>query len=429
MNITSMVIDRPNSIYSTKRERLKEIGIEKFSREISIFFKEAKNVHGIIGQNLVSTVNCLITNKSISRLNKENDILFDKTVYMCDIDFPSGLSLEVIKQNIDKFLDSATIAPTFAFSNSHIEKRDGSYVDLGLTIVNLDIHDESSCGLIEFSEKTPEREKYTDIIHKNDFNPKYYNFLDSQLDDLECDKTRTGNIDDFRDMETKIVYNTFGAESVDTFVDGEQIPGIYVGKRVLMLSELIKQVFNKCLFSPIENITFSYDTEVRKATIHELKSYSTFNRHNAYLKKTTSELLETLISDCCERFANECGEHVKLICGLDKNFLITDAYFYSDNRRVRITKPMYKLFGEFAMNSEEFINDVELNSDIVKSDMLDQVMKSRGLLESAKTIANTICMIDNYTRQIKFAIEERANNIQNQISGVVTRMIDDKTKD
>ena len=150
-----MVIDRPNSIYATKREKLKEIGIEKFSREISIFFKEAKNIQGVVGHNLVSTINCLITNKSISYLNSEKDTLFNKTTYMCDIEFPSGLSLDIIKKNIDKFLDSATIIPTFAFSNSHIERQDGSYVDLGLTIVNLDLHDESSCGLIEFCEKTP----------------------------------------------------------------------------------------------------------------------------------------------------------------------------------------------------------------------------------------------------------------------------------
>lgn len=428
MNITSMVIDRPNSIYATKREKLKEIGIEKFSREISIFFKEAKNIQGVVGHNLVSTINCLITNKSISYLNSEKDTLFNKTTYMCDIEFPSGLSLDIIKKNIDKFLDSATIIPTFAFSNSHIEKQDGSYVDLGLTIVNLDLHDESSCGLIEFCEKTPETEKYKDIIYKNDYNPKYYNFLDSQLDDLECDKTRSGSIDDFRDLETKIIYNTFGAESVDTFINGSQVPGIYVGKRVLMISEFMRQVFNKCLFSPIETITFTYDTMYREVSIIELKSYSTFNKNNSYLKKSANELIEKIITECCEKFADECKESVKYVCGLDKNFLIIDAYFHSDNRLVRITKPMYKLFGEFAMNSENFINEVESTGDLAKSDMIDQIMKSRGLLESAKSIANAICMIDGYTQQIKMAIEERTSNIQQQISGVVTRMIDDKTE-
>lgn len=428
MNITSIVIDRPNSIYATKREKLKEIGIEKFSREISIFFKEAKNIQGVVGHNLVSTINCLITNKSISYLNGEKDTLFNKTTYMCDIEFPSGLSLDIIKKNIDKFLDSATIIPTFAFSNSHIEKQDGSYVDLGLTIVNLDLHDESSCGLIELCEKTPETEKYKDVIYKNDYNPKYYNFLDSQLDDLECDKTRSGSIDDFRDLETKIVYNTFGTESVDTFIHGSQVPGIYVGKRVLMISEFMRQVFNKCLFSPIESITFIYDTTYREVSIIELKSYSTFNKNNSYLKKSANELIEKIITECCEKFADECKESVKYVCGLDKNFLIVDAHFYSDDRLVRITKPMYKLFGEFAINSESFINEVESTGDLAKADMIDQIMSSKGLLESAKSIANAICMIDGYTQQIRMAIEERTSNIQQQISGVVTRMIDDKTE-
>jgi hypothetical protein len=159
-----------------------------------------------------------------------------------------------------------------------------------------------------------------------------------------------------------------------------------------------------------------------------LKSYSTFNKNNSYLKKSANELIEKIITECCEKFADECKESVKYVCGLDKNFLIIDAHFYSDNRLVRITKPMYKLFGEFAMNSESFINEVESTGDLAKADMIDQIMNSKGLLESAKSIANAICMIDGYTQQIRMAIEERTSNIQQQISGVVTRMIDDKTE-
>lgn len=436
MNITSKVFENPNDVYRTKKERFEKLGIEKFGREISIFYKETKNLYGISNQNLITKIGCLITNKSISKLETDdihNEYLFNKTVYMCDVELVRSVSSESLKRNPDKFLDMVKVTPTYAFSNSHIERIDtDEYIDLGVTMVNIDLKNISAFGKIEFSGKVDD--KYQRILDKFIYNPKFYNHIDVQYDDIDNRDSYTGSLDEFKDSETKIIYNTFGSESVDNFVNGVPQKGIYVGKRVISISDFIKDVFNKKLFTPFENLEFIYNSDHEITTenfnLTKLKTYSTFSKGagSKYIEDSIKNLIPKLI-DICKKLCHECGEDLRLVCGLDKNFLIIDVYFYSDDRMVRITKPTYKLYGEFALSSEDFIDSVEINGEIVKSDMLESLHKTAGLLEFAKTTANTICLVDNYTRQLKMILEERAQSISDQISGVVSRARIENTKE
>ena len=69
-----------------------------------------------------------------------------------------------------------------------------------------------------------------------------------------------------------------------------------------------------------------------------------------------------------------------------------------------------------------------MNGEMVKSDMLETLHSTAGLLEFAKTAADTICLVDNYTRQLKMILEERSQSISDQISGVVSRARIENTK-
>lgn len=433
MNITSLTFENQSNRFKTKKDQLKKLGIEQFNREISIFYKQNKNTNGIVGHDLITKIGCLITNKSISKIETDkihDEYLFNKTVYMCDIELPMKVASSSLKEHIDKYLDMAKVTPTYAFSNSHIENiKDGTYVDLGLTIVNIDLLNASNFGKIEFMKDIDP--KYREILNEFIYNPKFYNHLDVNSDNVYDSNNYIGDLEDFKDCETKIVYNTFGSESVDNFVRGVAQDGIYVGKRVIAISELIKDVFNKKLFSPFEELEFVYEKAVNEENINltRLKTYSTFSKTagSKYIEDSIMDLVPKL-SDISQKLQSECNENLKLICGLTRHFLFIDVYFYSDQRTIRITKPVYKLYGEFALSSEDFINNVETESEFVKTDMLDTLHKSAGALDFTKRIADTICLVDNYTNQLKMLIEERSQSITDQIGGIVSRARIENTK-
>ena len=80
---------------------------------------------------------------------------------------------------------------------------------------------------------------------------------------------------------------------------------------------------------------------------------------------------------------------------------------------------MYKLYGEFALNSEQIANEIDLNSDIIKSDMLETSVKNMLSLESARNIAGMINLIDSHTHQLKMMLEDSKSRIVETISEVI----------
>ena len=77
---------------------LKELGFKDVKREITLFFIENKNVHNIINNNMVTSINATITNYSIHDTFSNNKELmyrmFTKTIYWCEVEFPGHISLK-----------------------------------------------------------------------------------------------------------------------------------------------------------------------------------------------------------------------------------------------------------------------------------------------------------------------------------------------
>lgn len=411
MNMTTTIIDRPNynKRMSTKKETLKDLGIHGYSRLINIFFKENKNTNGIIDHNLVTKIGCLITNKCIFDItvNDLNKKVYQKTVYLCDIEIPSSCSMQTIKDNMNKFIGSAQVIPYYGFSNAVIEGDDGKFVDMGLSMVDLSLVDKSSFGIINFSKDTDER--YKDIIYGNEFNPKYYCILDNRANQ-EYEKDRSGTIDEFVDGSTKIIYNTFGNEKVDNFINNDELTGIYINKRTIAISEFMKSFFSKFLFTCIEEFEFKTETSSSISLIPtNIKTFASFSKDISvyYLTMLTEDTIKQI-----EILEKELNEPFKLICGISNNFIIIDVYFINDGKRVRITKPMYKMYGEFALSSEDITSEINSQSEYVRENLLEQSVNSPNALANPNSIIELIGYVNSFTNILKTAIESNGDNIR-----------------
>lgn len=415
MNMSG-VVDRVNysKNLSTKKEMLKDLGIKKYSRTVNLFFKENKNSNGIIGHNLVSKVGCLITNKCIFELEPTKDgvgkTAYQKTVYLCDVEFPNSFSMDAIKADMSKFIGSATIEPTYAFSNAVVHLDNGTFFDMGLSMVDLSLKDNSTFGIINFSKDLDPESKQ--IIYGNEFNPKYYCILDARANE-ELEKDRSGNIEDFVDSSTKIIYNTFGNEAVDNFINNEQLTGIYINKRTIAISEFMKLFFNRYLFTGIED--FEFQSETTSAIALVPKKITTF----APFSKNVNEYYVSMLVDgtinCIETLEKELKEPFKIICGISNNFIIADVCFLNDNKSIRITKPLYKMYGEFALNSEIISEEIDNQSEIIKTDMLEQSIHSQTLLNNPEAVNELIGYIDSQTEALKLMIEENGERARQLI--------------
>ena len=416
MNVTGAVVDRPNynKHLSTKKEILKDLGIQKYSRSINLFFKENKNVNGVIGHNLVSKVGCLITNKCVFELeptkNNVGKTAYQKTVYLCNVEFPNSFSMDAIKADMSKFIGSATIEPTYAFSNSVVHLDDGTYFDMGLSMIDLSLKDSSTFGIVNFSKDLDPESK--EIIYGNEFNPKYYCILDARAN-CELEKSRSGNIEDFVDSSTKIIYNTFGNEAVDNFINNEQLTGIYINKRTIAISEFMKLFFNRYLFTGIED--FEFKTETTSAIALIPKKITTFAPFSKDVNEHYLSMLVDGTINCIEVLEKELKEPFKLICGISNNFIIADVYFFNDDETVRITKPLYKMYGEFALNTEIISEEIDSHAELIKMDMLEQSYRSQTLLNNPEAIQELIGIVDSLTEALKLMIEENGEKARQLI--------------
>ena len=128
MNINSTIFER-NRFCSDDGDILKNMGFIDYRREITLFLKENKNTNGITGHNLVTKINGLVTNYSIFHDHKLNNRLFTKTTYVCEVEFPNNITIDMLKRNIDSFVSVAMINPIHAFTNAYLVESNGNIRD------------------------------------------------------------------------------------------------------------------------------------------------------------------------------------------------------------------------------------------------------------------------------------------------------------
>ena len=408
---------RNNLSLDSECKALSEIGFEKYFRKINIFMKEKRNVYNIPNNNIIENVGCLITN--ISKEIFDSGVLYNKTVYLCDLELPSNVASKV---DFKMCLDKCIVRPMYAFTYNIIEKSDGKFIDLGLSLVDLTINDRSSFGVINFSiEEFP---MYKELIYREDYNPKFYSRRHMEMEGYSRQDGRIMPIEDIVDSKTKIIFNKSNIDSVVGFKHNERQTGVFVDKETLLLNDYMSDFFASFLFMPFEQIEFVYDTRLdRKLNITTLTTFLKFNQN-------TSDAFVTELLDRIEEKIGDIKEKISsdfyLITRVSDQFMMCDLHLFRDSREIRMTKPLHRQYCEYAIDSEMIVNDIEYSGEIAKLDYIDKSIKELGF---TKDVTSAINAIENATQSLTMLVESTKQEMKNKfIEGSYNNYIDDNYK-
>ena len=397
MNITKEVIDRPQEKEkneSTKSEILRNLGILSCKRTIDIFIKEANNINNIVGHNLAIRTQCIITNYSISKL--ENNKVYNKTVYTCDIDFPNYINAETIKTNLIPILKSATITPIYAFSISHLEKPNGEYENFGLTMI--DIHDSLSntFGIVNFSNYTAENPIFKELIYGNCYNPKYYTNIEAK-ELHRISESRSGNINDFIDKNTTIYCNPIDKEIIDTYVNDEKQTQLYIDNKTIETPHLLLNLFSKLLFTSLDCLEFIYNSSDNSSPLM-IKRVGYFTKFNSNFENECLDEIYDIINKCMDEYKNKIKEKFYLMYTLNEHMSYAEVIF-NNGKRINIKVPIEKLYCEYSLDNEMMMNCIEYDKENNKEYYLEYTMKDKengASIPGLAAINNMTTMIENY---------------------------------
>lgn len=427
MNITTSVVERNKNLKDQiNREGLMKeaVGINYYKRIISIYPSVSKNIHNIDGNNVLLSSKCMIINYSISQNQKiPNAILFNKTTYICDLNFPGNITPEMLMMpDISKILSNASIEPIYAFNNPHYEKSDNKYVDLGLTMV--DLNSIGDYGVINFSQNNnDERRDYIrDIVTPEYFNPKLYIPQEKEFGDNNC--TKNGVITDFIDNHTSIIKDVHNYKrNIKVYKNGIERTDRVINKRTLKTNELLLDIFSDIIFLPIEDLDMIIDTV--GGVNYNIRKFTTFKRFNNeinkyYYSKTVNSILKTI-----KNFRNIMnGENFYInIQKSETLFSLNIAFNNKDNSvdEIRITNPIYKLYSQFALNNESIVNNIENDIEYSKACLIEDHYNSentiRGLINNINAISDNIQSIATISHQI-----------DNYKAGLISSHYDNKQK-
>lgn len=417
MNITKQVVDRPfeKSKQSTiLKEIRKTLGMDFYKRDINVLVNETKTANGIVGHDIITSTRCLITNYSVTNrnINGENSKVYNKTVYICEMEFPGIITKELIEYNLTKVLSAAVITPAYAFSNHHIAFENGKFYDYGITMIDLIGSNGGSFGIINFSDNSKNsRPTFKEIVYKDFYNPKYYinDECEFRGDDRE---NRNGSIRDYVDDNTTILYNPLIKKDIALYINNERKTGIYINDRTVKSSKLVNDLFSELLFIPIEELSFVYDSSciTKKLSPLNIKKISFFTKFVDSFKDECLEEIANSILTRLDVFSYEMKNKSDFYCVFNSNAAITilNIYFYDSGEELKIAVPNEKLYSEYALSSEIILNNIEYDGEIAKLDYIESKNPDTiGMIENASNrIDNVIQMIDEHTMKRQLDYEE-----------------------
>ena len=107
-------------------------------------------------------------NKDINK--KLDDYCFakciNKTTYVCEVEFPNNITIDMLKRNIDSFVSVATINPIHAFTNAYLVESNGNIRDYGLSLLDLTLPT-ASFHILNFSNLDQNDKLNKFIIYEN----------------------------------------------------------------------------------------------------------------------------------------------------------------------------------------------------------------------------------------------------------------------
>lgn len=398
-----------NKSFDSENRALSELGFKKYFRKIVIFIKEKKNMYNIQNNDVITNVGCLITN--ISKDVTDIGTIYNKTVYLCELEYPEIIKEETVSKNITACLDKCVVRPMYAFSYNIVEKSCDTFIDLGLSLIDLSLNKSTSFGIINFS--SDQQPMYRDIIYKENYNPMFYSRRHLEMNGFKGN-SRELIMEDIVDGNTKIIYNKSKVDTVMNFKQNRLMQGIIIDKETISLNEYMTDFFTSFIFLPFELIEFVYDSrQIKKLNITLLTSFLKFKQKT--IDYYITELFDK-INKHVEILKDKLKSDIYLITRVSDQFMICDLYIYkgSNVREIRMTKPLHRQYCEYAIDSEMIVNDVEMSGEIAKLDYIDKSMKELGF---TKDITSAIDAIESATKSIAMLVEENKQNMSDKFIG------------
>lgn len=428
MNITNTInnLNKSNSL-NKEQEIKKAVGILKYNRIIALYPSVNKNIYNIDGSSILLNSRCIIINYSVSEIDDNTKYLFNKTTYICDLNFPGNITPQMLNsiEDITKLLNGATVVPIYAFNNPHVEdKMTGKFRDLGLTMVDLNCP--YDYGVINFSGHDKQDQYnsfYKDIIKPSFFNPKFYIPDEMEITNIQ-DKSKSGILEDFIDDHTKIVKDIQNyTKNVRLYKNGFERKDRVINKRTMKTHELLLDIFSDLIFIPIEDLDVLIDIDSDLTlNIRKMTTFVRFDEeiNNYYYEKMTDSITKTV-----NEFRNSI-DNEKFYISIQKNevlFSLNIIFKNNDNSvdEIRITNPLYKLYSQFAMNNESIVQSIEADAEYAKLNYIESTYRSDniGLIENAiKTVQDYTNLLDRYKESLimnhyesKMSLEDLSNRL------------------
>ena len=339
MNLNS-IIDRDNTNESSD-SLYADLGFKDYKRQITLFLKESKNINGIVGHNLVTKISGTVTNYSI--VDKWDSRILFKTVYVCDIEFPARITIDMIKRDINSFISIAKVVPFNAFTNIYVITKHG-FIDLGLSIADLT---EKHPNILNLSKNEDDNRLLHDLVYGHRYNPKYYNYFDCNALWDDNDYVRSSLICDLYDVNTKIVYNSHGEESLDCFTNN--IKNNQITTTVLGINGELNEIFGKIILNGFDSLEFVYRSSDDSVNITKLSMFTKMRDDiKDYLYNQTEIILREAISNLNEKTYLKSRDYY-IVFSIDSQFAIANMFW--DNRSIRIVKPVSKMYSEFSIDN------------------------------------------------------------------------------
>lgn len=410
MDLNKAFIDRArdNGNKYSDVETLTKIGFLRFNRTIRFFVDEKHNLYNISGNHVLSCVSCTVTNESVFKLSDGN-IGYNKTVYLCETELPNDFDVEILKKHLDKYLENITIRPLYAFSNDHIDLKDGSFYDFGLSLVDL-TNTIIAHGAVHMRHNHDHVEHYERFIDTNFYNPKYYSTLDAKMLGSTTE-SREMVLNELVDSKTKMLFNKAKPEVLSVWDNGALMEGVYIDKRLMDIDSFMEDMFMGFLFNPLKALEFVYDSTMprdRSLNISKLSSFAKFNDDGALHYALD---VQKGIYDNVDKLKSKINEDFYVIFEISEQFVTTDIRFYKDRKQIRIIRPIHKQYGDFALNFNVMKDEHNIKASLIESDKIDTTLKGTGMLENLSMIRDAIEFIDGATRSVQLLLDTARDRI------------------
>lgn len=402
-------LERNNDITNNINSLRKSYGLIDYKREIILYFHKTNNIKGVDIDHEIINGWCTITNYSIVYDKEKKYIKHEKTIYLCDLVFNSNENINsesFNKETLNNYLNLFTVKPIKAFSSIYLEENE-KINNVGLVYVSFNLINPNNIDYLCRYDMSEDKLMNKEFVSSDIYNPKYYTNIENKI---MQDDTKSGNLIDFIDNKTIINYCILNKiKNIEFYVNNVIQNERIINKSIMKFYEIINNIFSILFINNIEEFLLIYSSEeVNPLNIKVMKSFINYKNKEdkiELLNKISNELMRIL-----KLYKN--GEPVHIIIGFNKFMIYSTIMYINSFKEYKIHIPITTAYENISnMREEEYYNkdtkQLLLESEIIKSDMIEQLENTGNIINKVNNIINYItdktkCEIMNIEDKTKF---------------------------